>query len=101
MAILPQRPSFLPFRRVLGPIVGGVLVYKVGFQSTTSVSTLYTTLKGMETKVIICLQELISVQFLNLEAVPSPISCCQLHVQDFGDHKIYYMYSGFAGINQH
>jgi len=40
------------------------------------------------------------VQFLNLEAVPSLISCCQLHVQDFEDHKIYYMYSGFGGISQ-
>jgi len=57
----------------VGPIVGGVLVYKVGFQSMTSshcwwstglqswVSindiSKYTALKEMETKVTICLQE--------------------------------------------
>ena len=98
VAILPQRPSFLPFRRVLGPIVGGVLVYKVGFQSMTSVSIL--PWKGWKPRSLFVLQVLISVQFLNLETVLSPISCCQLHVQDFGDHKIY-MYSGFGRINPH
>ena len=38
--IILQLPSFLTFRRVLGPIVGGALEYKVGWQSMTSVSIL-------------------------------------------------------------